>query len=200
MTLAGIFVGGAARRMGGAPKGLLPSPDTGEALVVRAARCCAEAGLTPVLVGRAEAYRAALPALAVLDDDPPGCGPLGGLRALLRHAQAGAVVALACDLPHLTADALRALRDAPDDLPVVAPRAGPDAPWEPLLARYDVARATPAVEAALAARRHGLQPLLRELGVRAVELPAACLIDWDAPGDLAAPATRPTPAPRRPSR
>ncbi len=197
MTLAGIFVGGAARRMGGAPKGLLPAPDTGEALVVRAARCCTEAGITPVLVGRAEAYRAALPTLSVIDDDPPGCGPLGGLHALLRHAARGVVVALACDLPYLTADALRALRDAPDDATVVAPRAGVDAPWEPLLARYDVARALPAVEAALAAGRHGLQPVLRALGVRALPLPAACLIDWDSPGDLAAPATRPTPAPRR---
>jgi hypothetical protein len=45
VTLAGIFVGGAARRMDGAPKGLLPAPDTGEALVVRAARCCVEAGI-----------------------------------------------------------------------------------------------------------------------------------------------------------
>lgn len=197
MTLAGIFVGGAARRMGGAPKGLLPAPDTGEALVVRAARCCVEAGITPVLVGRAEAYRAALPTLSVIDDDPPGCGPLGGLHALLRHAARGVVVALACDLPYLTADALRALRDAPDDAPVVAPRASDDAPWEPLLARYDVARALPAVEGALAHGRHGLQPLLRALGVRELTLPAACLIDWDSPGDLAAPATRPTPAPRR---
>lgn len=197
MTLAGIFVGGAARRMGGAPKGLLPAPDTGEALVTRAARCCVEAGITPVLVGRVEAYRAALPTLPVVDDDPPGCGPLGGLHALLRYARRGPVVALACDLPYLTPDALRALRDAPDDAPVAAPRASADAPWEPLLARYDAARALPAVEQALADGRHGLQALLRALGVREVTLPARCLTDWDAPGDLAAPATRPTPAPRR---
>lgn len=198
MTLAGIFVGGAARRMGGAPKGLLLAPDTGEALVAQAARCCLETGLTPVLVGRAEAYRAALPTLDTLDDDPPGCGPLGGLHALLRHAGRGVVLALACDLPYLTTDALRALRDAPDDRPVVAPRAGPDAPWEPLLARYDVASALPAVARALADGRHGLQALLRTLGVREAPLPARCLTDWDSPADLAAPATRPTPAPRRP--
>jgi len=198
VTLAGIFVGGAARRMGGAPKGLLPAPDTGEALVVRTARCCVEAGLAPVLVGRAEAYRSALPTLSVIDDDPSGCGPLGGLHALLRHAGHGVVLALACDLPYLTADALRALRDAPHDEAVVAPRASDDAPWEPLLARYDVARARPAVARALADGRHALQPLLRTLGVREVPLPARCLTDWDSPADLAAPATRPTPAPRRP--
>ena len=69
--------------------------------------------------------------------------------------------------------------------------------WIALLARYDVTLALPAVERALADGRHGLQPLLRALGVRELTLPGACLIDWDSPGDLAAPATRPTPAPRR---
>ena len=194
LITAGIFVGGASRRMGGAPKGLLLAPDTGEPLVCRAARLAYEAGLSPCLVGRAEAYRERLPSLPVIADDPEGCGPLGGLRGLLR-ARTGRVIAVACDMPFVTAEVLRALRDAPDAA-VVAPRAAPDGPWEPLLARYDSARVLPALDEALASGGYGLQAILNGLGAAPITLPEACLRDWDSPADLATPATRPTPARR----
>lgn len=189
MILAGIFVGGASRRMGGSPKGLLVAPDTGEPLVVRAARLAGEAGLVPCLVGRCEAYRALLPTLEVIDDDPPGHGPLGGLRALLRAGRAQ-VVALSCDLPHVTLGALIALRDAPCDAPIVAPRGGPDAPWEPLIARYEIARALPAVERSLARGARSLQGVLRSVDVYELGLNPQELIDWDSPSDI-------TPTPSR---
>src|SRR5688500_2651564 len=49
--------------MGGKPKGLLPAPGGGEALVVHSCRLARAVGLSPCLVGRAEAYRALLPDL-----------------------------------------------------------------------------------------------------------------------------------------
>ena len=183
MTTLGLFVGGRATRMGGAPKGLLPAPDTGESLVFRAVRLAREAGLAVCLVGDASAYVSALREVPVVDDDPAGLGPLGGLRALLR-AREGRVIALACDMPFVTLDDLATLRDAPDDADVVAPRRASDAPWEPLLARYDCARALPAVDAALAAGERSLQSVLRRLRVTTLALPALALTDWDAPSDL----------------
>lgn len=183
MTPIGIFVGGASRRMGGAPKGLLPAPDTGEALVVRAARIARETGLAPCLVGRAAAYRDALPDLDTIDDAPAGVGPLGGLRALL-CARGPRVIALACDMPFVDAACLARLRDAPDDAAVIAARRSPDAPWEPLLARYDAARVLPALDAALAAGERSFQAVLRRVTVAEITLPTQALQDWDAPEDL----------------
>lgn len=181
--IAGVFVGGASRRMGSSPKGLLLAPDTREPLVVRLARLARDAQLTPVFVGRCDAYRALLPDLAVVDDDPGECGPLGGLRGLLRATE-GRVVALSCDLPHLSRASLEALRDAPDDAAVIAPRRGPDAPWEPLVARYDVALALAAADASLAAGERSLQSVLRRVRVREISLPPRELLDWDRPEDL----------------
>lgn len=188
--LCGIFVGGASRRMGGAPKGLLPAPDTGEPLVLRLRRIATEAGLRPVLVGRAEAYAAL--GLPVLADDPAGVGPLGGLAALLRAAGELGAVALSCDLPHLTAATLGRIREAPV-LPVpggrwdvVAARRGPEAPWEPLCARY-APSALPILSAALAAGERSFQGLFRRLAVVPLALaPEALteLADWDEPGDI----------------
>lgn len=183
MVTVGIFVGGASRRMGGAPKGLLPAPDRGEPLVVRAARVAREAGLSPCLVGRADAYVRTLPDLAVIDDAPAGIGPLGGLRALL-DARGPVVIALACDMPWVDVDALSALRDATGTAPVVAARRAPDAPWEPLLARYDARAVIPAIDAALAAGERSFQAVLRRLPVAELTLPPQVLQDWDAPEDL----------------
>ena len=83
--LCGIFVGGASRRMNGHPKGLLPCEPGGETIVGRLVRIVQALELPVVLVGQHEAYRPL--GLPMLADQPPGVGPLGGLCALLRHAQ-----------------------------------------------------------------------------------------------------------------
>lgn len=185
----GVFVGGASRRMGGAPKGLLPID--GEPLLVRTLRVAREAGLDPVLVGRAEAYRAIAPAELALDDEPPGVGPIGGLSALVRwgerHGQTR-LIAVACDMPHLAAKVLRALADDPRRASIVAARRASDAPWEPMLARYEVAQVRPAIDAALAAGERSFQRLFARLEVAPFELAdddARALRDWDTPEDVA---------------
>lgn len=184
--LAGIFVGGGSTRMGGRPKGLLAAPDTGEPLAVRLARLARGVGCEVVLVGRADAYREALPHLPVLEDAPGIDGPLAGLSALLAEAGERPALALACDLPFVTASLLQRLLDAPA-APIVAPRARPDAPWEPLLARYAPSEVAPVLEGALRDGIRSFQRLFARLAVQ--ELPLATaeleqLRDWDEPSDV----------------
>ena len=171
--------------MGGSPKGLLAAPDTGEALVARALRLARSLALDVALVGDASPYRALVGDTPVLDDEASGSGPLGGLCALLAWAAEGPVIALACDHPYVTLDDLRALRDHPSGAAVVAARRSPDAPWEPLLARYDSARVLPVARASLAAGERGFQRLFARLEVeRFTELSPLALQDWDEPSDL----------------
>jgi molybdopterin-guanine dinucleotide biosynthesis protein A len=195
--LCGIFVGGEARRMGGQAKGLLLSPETGEPLVVRLARLASELGLQPVLVGQASAYRATLPTLRVVDDRPAGIGPLGGLAGLLAVAS-GPVLALACDLPHLSRGLLQQLVDAPLDprFSVLALRSGtrPGAEsqacaplWQPLCARYDAPSLKAPVERAIARGVRSFQALFAELAVEELRPSALApneLVDWDTPEDV----------------
>lgn len=200
-TVGGVFVGGASRRMGGAPKGLLPSPSTGEPLVVATARDAASVGLHVVLVGEASPYDGLLAGTPRLADSPPGVGPLGGLAALLAYAEgrgAPYVVALACDMPHVTGPSLQRLASAPFDLgalpaAVVAARRSAHAPWEPLFARYDVAAVGPVLTRALGAGVRSFQRLFCELAVAPLVLAPGdldVLDDWDTPDDVAASRAR----------
>lgn len=203
----GVLVGGRSSRMGGQPKGLLHVPGSSESLVVHALRVGAEAGCAPRwLVGDLDVYDGLAEALEVergassmdgaqpefrgrLQDDPAQVGPLGGLRALLLAASACGlpqVVVVACDMPHLTPALLMALREHPSHAAVVAARRGPDAPWEPLLARYRTALVLPAVDAALAAGERSFQRLLQRVSVSELRAPGLerALHDWDRPEDV----------------
>jgi molybdopterin-guanine dinucleotide biosynthesis protein A len=167
----GIFVGGRGSRLGGVAKGNLALPN-GEKLAER--------------LGAADAYASlGLPALA---DAPAGIGPLGGLRALLLHAQASGhshALALSCDLPYLGAELLVRLATEAPPAHCLAPRDGDL--WHTFIARYAVA-SLPALEATVAAGDRALQRFVARLGDRAVELPVSPserdqLRDWDTPED-----------------
>jgi molybdopterin-guanine dinucleotide biosynthesis protein A len=179
--VAGIFVGGASSRMGGRPKGLLATP-SGPTIVERLRALCESISLPAVLVGASEAYaHLGLPAVA---DAAPGAGPLAGLVGLLRTSDADAVVALACDLPYLTAALVERLARSPSTAAALAPLR--DGRYEPLFARYDRARVLPLAEAQLATGDRSLQRLLR--AAAAEPFPVAddewsLLADWDEPGD-----------------
>jgi molybdopterin-guanine dinucleotide biosynthesis protein A len=185
----GLFVGGKGKRLGGVSKGNLTRD--GQTLIERLIAICTSAlpGSHVVLVGAAEPYAAL--GLTALVDDPPGIGPLGGLRALLRHAeQVGApgALALACDLPHLGGGLVQRLATEALEADVLAPRDGEL--WHTLVARYGPG-ALGAVEATIAAGERALQRVVRRLGERAVELTVdagerAELRDWDTPEDVSA--------------
>jgi molybdopterin-guanine dinucleotide biosynthesis protein A len=180
--VGGILVGGLSKRMGYRPKGLLRAPD-GQTIVERWCRLFRAQGHEVVLVGNHPAY--AHLGVRCLEDERQGCGPIGGLLALLRHAGEGSAVAVACDMPYVSERLLRALSEHPSPAAVVAPR-GPRG-WEPLFARYRAREVLPQALALADSGRHSLQTLLDALPTERWELDAidaAELRDWDQPNDL----------------
>jgi molybdopterin-guanine dinucleotide biosynthesis protein A len=183
-----LFVGGRGARMGGVVKGNLPGPG-GERLLERLVNQCWKAlpDAPVVLIGETPAH--ADLGLRSLPDAPAGVGPLGGLRALLLHAKgsgAWGAVALACDLPYLSAHLILRLATESPEAFFLAPREG--ALWHTLVARYSVL-SLPAVDATLAAGERALQRVVGRLGerARALELGATELTelrDWDTPDDI----------------
>jgi molybdenum cofactor guanylyltransferase len=98
-TLGGfVLAGGESTRMG-RDKALLELG--GEPLLVRTARLVGTVvGKQAVVIGPAELYWNLK--LAVVQDDWPGAGPLGGIATALRVSQAEWNLMVACDLPYLT--------------------------------------------------------------------------------------------------
>ncbi len=101
----------------GIDKTLLPAAGGVSSLlehVVGEARAAASVS-SVLVVGRARPENWRLgneTAVFVPNDETPNVGPLGGLQTALRHANGAPVLALACDLPKMTAAALRWLLDA----------------------------------------------------------------------------------------
>lgn len=179
--LGGIFVGGAGSRMNGVAKGTLRTT-RGDTIVEHIARAMRAAGVEPVLVGTRAEYGAM--GIRAIADAAQGAGPLGGLVALLEAADGDDAIAIACDMPHVTADLVKKLASAPR-APVVAPKR--DGRWEPLFARYDAARVLDVARARCARRELALQGLLDEVGAVALaidEREAHALADWDTPEDV----------------
>lgn len=176
-VLAGIFVGGASSRMGGAPKGLLRAGEV--TLVDRWRAIFDELGVEQVLVGRRPEY-ASVP-LRAIEDEPPGVGPIGGLAALLREAGERRALAVACDMPFVAREDVLALMEAPRAAVVAPRRAGR---WEPLCAIY-APEVLSIARARIEAGQTSLQGLLEAAGAVEIELPSAHLEDWDSPQDRA---------------
>ena len=184
--LVGIFVGGGSVRMGGAPKGLLRT-ESGESIVERLVRICGErlSGVPIVLVGEARAYSHLM--LPALSDERTGIGPIGGLLALLSAARelgAESVIALACDLPGLTADLLKRLAAHPESAAVAA---RPEGVWQPLCARYRADAALGVTEKLILNHERALYRVLEELGAEELALgpdDVPALRDWDEPSDV----------------
>lgn len=184
-AIGGIFVGGAARRMGGRPKELLRTA-SGETLRERWERLFAEVGVPVVLVGGREP--------GALIDEGTDAGPLGGIAALLAHTVrvgAGHAITVAGDMPFVSRVLLERLLAAPAATVVAARREGR---WEPFLARWDAQRALPVVRARLAANQRALQGALDALGAAELALSSeetAQLVDWDTPADVDVPQPEP---------
>lgn len=182
---AGIFVGGQSRRMGGEPKGLLPHPSSGKPLALHLAAVLRAAGIEEVaLVGEHAAYAGlGLPMIA----DAPGVeGPLGGLIGLLEKGS-GPALALACDLPHVPAQMLTRLASEHPQAHALMPRPEPDAPYEPLIARWSP-EILPVARDLAGRGVRSLQALARQVNAQVFELRGdrerAALRDWDRPEDL----------------
>lgn len=184
--LLGIFVGGRGSRMGGVQKALLTTPDGQETLLARTLRVAAEAGVTAVLVGRAELGTAA-PGLVQLADSESCSGPLAGLVALLEHAGDRPALAVACDMPYVSAVLLRRLAHTQPEAAVLAPRDAATGKWQPLFARYDPRSVSPVLAREIQAGARSFQAVFKALAVEELTLSSAeerTLRDWDTPKDL----------------
>lgn len=186
-AVAGIFVGGQARRMGGRSKGnLLAGTAEGLTIVQKLRAACEAAGMRILLIGNAAAREAyAAEGLQGIDDDRRAEGPLAGLVALLSNATEGRAVALACDMPFVDEAILKRLLEDPSEAPALAAKKGDT--WEPFLARYDAKKMLPLALQAAHSGKLGLQSLLDEAGAQPFTMSGdqeRALVDWDKPTDL----------------
>ena len=185
-TTAAILAGGRSERMG-SDKALL-SVD-GIPLLVRMARIAQEVTPRVLVVGRARPFDWPFPGVSFVPDAMPGLGPLGGLMTALRAAGDDTVLALACDMPLLTADALRWLLNAGTthalaDGVVTVNRSQ----VEPLFALYTAA-CLPLVESRIGENRCSLHGLIEAGAFGRIQAPpeiAATLVNMNTPADFAA--------------
>jgi molybdopterin-guanine dinucleotide biosynthesis protein A len=169
-----LLVGGASSRFG-SPKAL--ARFEGETLAERAHRVLAEAFDQVVVVGKA-ADGLELP-FPVLDDGSETRAAIVGVAAALRHAEAEVVVVLPTDMPFVTADLLRALAEAAEDVEAAVPQTGP------LPGAYRRS-ALPVLERRIAEDDLALHRACLELGARVVQWDEAVLRNVNAPEDLLA--------------
>ena len=156
LTIA-ILAGGQSRRMG-TDKAALEIG--GVSLLERTARLALAVNPSVLVVGRACPNNWSLANVVFLEDAQADLGPAGGLATALRQAQTS-VLALACDLPLLTEDALRWLiaeakaQFAPSGLVTVN-----GGQQEPLFSVYHL-ESLPLIEAGLAADRRSLRGVIK---------------------------------------
>src|SRR5579883_1718703 len=130
----------------------------GTTLLSRTTRVARDAGVKVLVAGRAKPADWAEEAMFA-PDGQPGLGPLGGLAAALREV-GGPVLALACDMPLLTPDAIRWLLAEAHGKPLkhgLITMAGDR--YEPLFSLYTQA-CLPLVEARLAGEDLSLKGLI----------------------------------------
>jgi molybdopterin-guanine dinucleotide biosynthesis protein A len=156
--LVAVLAGGRGSRLGGAKPGV---PLAGRPLIAWPLAAAAAAGLEAVVVAKQASPLPALDVPVWLEADTP-THPLLGVVTALERAGGRDVLVLGCDMPFVTADALRVLAAAE------APAA---VPGEPLFARYGRGQ-LPAMRDALA-REAPLRATLAALAPRAVDVPAA---------------------------
>jgi molybdopterin-guanine dinucleotide biosynthesis protein A len=129
-----ILAGGAARRLGGVPKGLLTVG--GQRILDRLVTTFEEAiGSLPLLVANAPEAADWRPDLRVVADRRPGSGTLGGLLTAVLEAPAP-VVCVAWDMPFVPPGLLRELAAGLVDADVCIPSSGGRRGMEPLCAAY----------------------------------------------------------------
>ena len=181
----GILVGGASRRMGGRPKGLLDAGGgDGESIVARLLRIGRAVASEVVLVGDLPDYDA-LGVRRIRDFAPSRGGPLAGLVALIEATSGRDVIAVACDLPRLAPSILERLAALPPST-TAAPKV--DSIWQPTVARYS---STVLGEARrrLVRGEGALHRLLDAVSATVLTLDPAeisSLVDWDSPEDIPA--------------
>ncbi len=177
MLAAAILAGGAARRLGGAAKALLPLGD--RRIIDRQLAALHAVTRTVFIVAPDPSPYAGL-GLRVVPDAVDGAGALGGVYTAIVESPARRTLVLACDLPFVTPALFRALA-APEraDADLVIPRTARG--LEPLCAVYAKACAAPILERI---RRGALQASELAADVRVSEIGPEVLAAIDEDGQL----------------
>lgn len=129
-----VLAGGAARRYGGFPKGLLSLG--GRRILDRVVDAVQLAtGEPPLLVANAPEAPTWRPDLRAVPDARPGCGSVGGIYTAVVSGP-GPVLCVAWDMPFVTPELLRALIAAAAGYDALLPESGGRRGVEPLCAVY----------------------------------------------------------------
>lgn len=184
-----MLAGGAARRYGGRPKGLIELG--GKRILDRVVDAVAAVtGVAPLLVANAPDGPTWRPDLRAIRDVRPDCGSLGGIYTAVVSG-AGPVLCVAWDMPFVTPELLRALVHGSAGRDAFLPESDGRRGVEPLCAVYGPA-CGPAIERQLdrgdlraigfhAAVNVGTLPLER---VRAFGEPDELFFNVNTPEDL----------------
>lgn len=130
-----LLAGGAARRFGGRPKGLARLD--GVRIADRALSALRGASSTQLVIANDPAAVGWFPGELVVADETPGLGPLGGLATALHAAGGSPILAVAWDMPFVTAALLSELRRRGEaGARAVVPVHGGEGWAEPLCAWY----------------------------------------------------------------
>src|SRR5206468_1513169 len=128
------LAGGAARRYGGRPKGLVALG--GRRILDRVVDAVQSvAGESPLLVANAPDASTWRPDLRTVPDVRPGCGSLGGIYTAVVSGS-GPVLCVAWDMPFVSPELLQALRDGAAGCDAYLPESGSRRGVEPLCAVY----------------------------------------------------------------
>jgi molybdenum cofactor guanylyltransferase len=175
---AAVLAGGASRRMG-RDKALMTLD--GRTLLERAVVAVASVARDTFVVGDRAAYHQF--GVAVVADEFPGAGPLGGIATALRHARHAHVLVVACDMPFLSVPLLQAMAAQPRDFDVLVPVTSSVASGQRSASTYETLHAIyersilPAIELRIARGELQVAAALAGLAVR--ELPEAWLREYD---------------------
>lgn len=191
---AAVLAGGAARRYGGQPKGLVTVG--GRRVLDRVVEAVSAAtGASPFVVANDPAGPTWRPDLRTIPDRIPGAGSLGGIYTAVADPEGGGpVLCVAWDMPFVSEPLLRALVDGSAGFDAFLPESDGRRGLEPLCAVYGPACRAP-IERAIA--RGDLRAIafhaevkvgtlsLDRVRVSGGEDPATLFFNVNTPDDLA---------------
>jgi molybdopterin-guanine dinucleotide biosynthesis protein A len=180
MWTVAILAGGKGRRYGGRDKSCLVI----DGRSVRDRQLAAAGALgVPILIVGAEHPATIPPGITTVMDLDPGCGPMGGLWTALRFARTDRVLALAADMPYVTATFLGWLARQAEAADIAVPRTRRG--LEPLCAVYSHACA-PRLRDSLDRGRLSLHEFIAESrdALQVVEIDETALSPFDPDGRL----------------
>ena len=168
-----------ALRLGG-PTGLLSTPSS--SFDKRGRQPYSEASQVAIIGDPAKYGGLSFP---VYPDKLTGCGPLGGIYTALAISQSGWNLVVACDMPGLSVEILRALLEgAYESRNSCVIATGPRGELEPLCAVYH-RRCLPAVTRAIREKRFKMKDFVVDLETLKIPIGTAALANVNTPAEWA---------------